>query len=184
MGAVLGSLSPEHEAFIRAQHVFFVATAPSGDAESGGHINLSPKGLDTFRILSPSRVAYLDLTGSGNETAAHVHQNGRLTIMLCAFEGKALILRLYGRGGVVTPADAAWAELAARFDPLPGARQIITLDITRVQTSCGWGVPLLTFAGDRDEMPKWAINKGEDGLREYREKKNRTSIDGIEAPRW
>jgi pyridoxamine 5'-phosphate oxidase-like protein len=172
------TIGPEHRAFIEAQHVFFVATAPS---DGGGHVNLSPKGMDTFRVLSPSRVAYLDLTGSGIETAAHVLQNGRVTFMFCAFDGKPQILRLYGRGRVVRPGERDWGELAPLFPELPGARQLIVADLTRVQTSCGFGVPLMNFAGERDALAKWARAKGEDGLREYRERKNRSSIDGLPA---
>ena len=179
MGAVHESISPELRSFIEAQRVFFVATAP---LEAGGHVNLSPKGMDTFRVLSPTRVAYLDLTGSGNETAAHLAQNGRLTFMFCAFEGKPVILRLYGRGRAVTPASAEWGELSPRFPALPGARQVVVADVTRVQTSCGFGVPRMTFDAERDALVRWAESKGEDGLRRYREQKNRTSIDGLPTP--
>ena len=179
MGAVHGSISAELRAFIEAQRVFFVATAPAGP---GGHVNVSPKGMDTFRVLSPGRVAYLDLTGSGNETAAHLAENGRLTIMFCAFEGKPMILRLYGRGRVVLPASPEWDELMPRFPELPGARQLVVADVTRVQTSCGFAVPLMTFGGERDALVRWAEAKGEDGLRQYRGQKNCASIDGLPAP--
>src|SRR6185295_14139903 len=148
MASALTAISPELEAFIKAQHVFFVATAPS----EGGHVNLSPKGLDTLRILSPTRAGYLDLTGSGNETAAHVTQNGRITIMFCAFEGKPRIVRLYGRGGVVLPGDPGWEALSALFPSLLGVRQIITMDIDRVGSSCGFGVPRLAFVEERPDM--------------------------------
>jgi hypothetical protein len=172
-------ITPQIEEFIRAQALFFVATAPSaGD----GHVNLSPKGLDTLRIVSPSRVAYLDLTGSGNETAAHVSENGRITLMFCAFAGKPNILRLYGRGSVVLPGSAQWPALVERFTMLPGARQIIVCDVDRVQNSCGMAVPLMRFEGHRDGLVKWAAGKGEQGLNEYRIKKNRRSIDGIPIP--
>lgn len=178
MGAALTAISPELEAFIKAQHVFFVGSAPG----EGGHVNVSPKGLDTLRILSPTRVAYLDLTGSGNETAAHVTQNGRLTIMFCAFEGKARIVRLYGRGRVVMPGDGEWAGLAGAFPAQAGARQVIVLEIERVASSCGFGVPRLAFVGERPDLPEWAQRKGETGLEEYRAKVNRVSIDGLPAP--
>ena len=178
MGAPTESISPELKAFIEAQHVFFVATAP---LEAAGHVNLSPKGMNTFRVLGPSRVAYLDLTGSGNETAAHLHQNRRITFMFCAFDGKPTILRLYGRGRVIGPGSSEWAELSQLFPELPGARQIVLADVTRVQTSCGFGVPLMHFTADRDALAKWAEAKGEDGLRRYREQKNRRSIDGLPA---
>jgi hypothetical protein len=173
------ALTPELESFIRAQHIFFVATAPLAH---DGHINLSPKGLDTFRVLSPSRIAYLDFTGSGNETAAHATENGRITLMFCAFEGKPRILRLYGRAEAILPGSAAWAGVSPRFELFPGTRQIIAVEIERVASSCGFGVPLLTYAGERPDMVEWAEKKGIDGLREYRDKKNRVSIDGLPAP--
>ena len=176
MGRAVESITPELRAFIETQHVFFVATAP---LEAGGHVNLSPKGMDTFRVLGPDRVAYLDLTGSGNETAAHLAQNGRVTFMFCAFEGKPQILRLYGTGRVLRPGEAAWGELAGQFPGLPGSRQIVLADVTRVQTSCGFGVPLMRFEGERDALLRWAEAKGEDWLRAYREQKNRVSIDGL-----
>jgi Pyridoxamine 5'-phosphate oxidase len=176
----LTAIPPELEAFIKAQHIFFVATAPS----EGGHINLSPKGLDTLRILSPTRVAYLDLTGSGNETAAHVGQNGRITLMFCAFEGGPGILRIYGRGLVVLPVDAEWAQLASAFPTLPGTRQIVLVEVQRVSRSCGFGVPTMSFEGHRPDMHAWAEKKGQAGLAEYREKKNRVSIDGIAVRGW
>jgi len=179
MGHLLSSITPEVDAFIRDQHLFFVATAPlTGE----GHINLSPKGLDTFRILSPTRVAYLDLTGSGNETAAHVTENGRITLMFCAFAGKPNILRLFGRGRAVLPDSADWPELADQFTLMPGTRQIIVCDVHRVQNSCGWGVPFMTFERHREDLNKSAERKGEEGMRSYREKNNRRSIDGIPAP--
>jgi hypothetical protein len=170
------SISPELRTFVEAQKVFFVATAP---LEPTGHVNLSPKGMDTFRVLSPERVAYLDLTGSGNETAAHLLQNGRITFMFCAFEGKPKILRLYGRRRVVRHVEAEWEPLSALFPPLPGSRQVIVADVTRVQTSCGFGVPLMSFEADRDALVGWAEAKGEEELRRYREQKNRQSIDGL-----
>ena len=179
MGTVHESITPDLRAFIEAQHVFFVATAP---AEASGHVNLSPKGMDTFRVLSPGRVAYLDLTGSGNETAAHLAQNGRVTLMFCAFEGKPRVLRLYGRGRVVRAGTPEWAELSSQFPPLAGARQVVVAEVTRMQTSCGFGVPLMTFAGERDALVRWAEAKGDEGLRRYREQKNAQSIDGLPAP--
>src|SRR2546421_3471475 len=142
MGSATEFITPPLRAFIEAQHLFFVATAPRADA---GHINLSPKGMDTFRVLSPDRVAYLDLTGSGNATAAHVVENGRITFMFCALEGKPMILQLYGRGRAVLADSPQWAELSPLFPQLPGARQIIVADISRVATSCGFGVPMLNF---------------------------------------
>jgi len=162
--------------FIAKQPVFFVASAP---LSAEGHVNLSPKGLDTFRVLVPNRVGYLDMTGSGNETAAHTAENGRITIMFCAFEGPPKILRLFGRGRAVLPGTSEWDEFIPRFEVLQGVRQIIVADIHRVATSCGYGVPLLGEAHDRDQMTKWAASKGEQGLAEYRRQKNTVSIDGL-----
>jgi hypothetical protein len=179
MAAVHPAITPELAAFICAQRIFFVATAPLAAA---GRVNLSPKGLDTFRILAPDRVAYLDLTGSGNETSAHVAENGRITFMFCAFDGKPLILRLYGRGRVILPDAADWPEIAAQFPPHAGARQAILADITRVQTSCGFGLPLLEYRGERDALPRWAQSKGEPALDEYRRKHNARTIDGQPTP--
>ncbi len=179
MGQAFSSITAEIEEFIRTQQIFFVATAPlSGE----GHVNLSPKGLDSFRILSPTRVGYLDLTGSGNETACHVTENGRLTLMFCAFEGKPNILRLYGRGSVVLPGSSQWTSLAANFTLFPGTRQIVVCDVQRVQTSCGMGIPIMRFESTRQALVEWASRKGEEGMAEYRRKKNGKSIDGILAP--
>jgi hypothetical protein len=170
------ALTPELRTFIERQRLFFTATAPlSGEAR----INLSPKGMDTFRVLSDAEVAYLDLTGSGNETAAHIHENGRLTIMFCSFEGKPLILRLYGRGEVVLPPDPAWPELIGQFDEIPGQRQIIRLHIDSVQQSCGFGVPLYAFERHRETLKAWGESKGDDGLQKYWREQNQTSIDGL-----
>jgi hypothetical protein len=179
MAQAFDAISPEAAEFIRRQAMFFVATAP---LSAQGRVNLSPKGLDTFRVVSANRVAYLDMTGSGNETAAHLLENARITFMFCAFEGPARILRLYGQGRVVLPIADEWPELLASFPDIPGARQIILADIDRVQTSCGFAVPLLEFISHRDELTKWAHRKGPAGLAEYREKKNRRSIDGLPAP--
>jgi hypothetical protein len=174
MGRTANEIDTPAREFIEAQHMFFVATAPTR-----GHINLSPKGLDTFRILSPRQVAYADYTGSGVETIAHIRENGRLTIMFCAFEGRANILRLYGTGRVIEPADPDFPQLVPRFGAAPGVRAIIILDITRVSDSCGFGVPLFDFRGHRDQLQSWADKKGDAGLHEYRAKKNATSLDGL-----
>jgi hypothetical protein len=179
MAKILDAITPELASFIEEQTVFFVGTAPLSPS---GHVNLSPKGLDTLRILAPDRVAYLDLTGSGNETSAHLAQNGRITLMFCAFQGPPSILRLYGRGATVLPADAAWDELRPLFPDYPGVRQIITVDVHRVQTSCGFAVPRMELVGDRDTLHRWARNKGEARLAEYRQEKNARSIDGLPAP--
>ncbi|MEW6474739.1 MAG: pyridoxamine 5'-phosphate oxidase family protein [Actinomycetota bacterium] len=163
--------------FLADQPVFFVATAPSG---SDGHINLSPKGVSgTFRILDPGRVAYLDITGSGIETVAHLRDNGRIVLMFCAFSGPPRIVRLHGRGRVVLPGDDDWEDLAARFPPHPGTRSIIAVDLDRVSDSCGFGVPLMTYEGERGQLADWAGRKTEDELADYRAKKNAMSIDGL-----
>jgi hypothetical protein len=175
MGRVLDAITDELAAFIAAQRVFFVATAPT----DGGHVNLSPKGLDTFTVLDPSTVAYLDLTGSGIETVAHLRENGRITIMFCAFDGKPNIVRLYGRGDVVSIGEPEVDALLPRFGPYPGARSVIRVHIDRVSTSCGYGVPLLRYEGERDQLTTWADRRGPDGLVEYRDEKNAASIDGL-----
>lgn len=160
--------------FIAAQHVFFNASAPNQ-----GRINVSPKGLDTFRILSDKRVAYLDLTGSENETAAHVVENGRLTLMFCSFEDKPSILRLYGQGRIVQPRDPQWPELHAHFQTIPGERQIILLDIESIMTTCGFAVPLYEYKGQRTLLSDWSCKMGEERLNEYRRERNQQSIDGL-----
>jgi hypothetical protein len=144
-----------------------------------GRINISPKGLDTFRVLSDWRVGYLDLTGSENETAAHVAENGRLTLMFCSFEGKPLILRLYGRGRVVRPRDAEWQDLRPHFPPLPGDRQIILLDVESIMTTCGFAVPLFEHKGDRSELLEFSRKMGARRMDEYRHERNQRSIDGL-----
>lgn len=179
MAELFDEITERLRAFITAQQMFFVASAP---LSADGHVNLSPKGLDSLRILSPRRVAYLDLTGSGNETSAHLRENGRITLMFCAFAGPPRILRLFGRGDVCLPGSATWDELSPLFDEYPGARQIIVVDVTRVQTSCGYGVPLYDFVGQRDTMIRWANAKGVDGLETYRAEKNARSIDGLPTP--
>jgi hypothetical protein len=178
MGKVLPHITDGLRGFIERQHVFFVATAPL----SGGHVNLSPKGMDSFRVLGPMRVAYLDNVGSGNETAAHVLENRRLIVMFCAFEGSPLILRLYGTGRSVLPGDAEWATLAPQFPARAGVRQIIVAELTRVQTSCGEAVPVYTYRAEREQLIEWAEAKGPDGLAAYQRRKNVRSIDGLPTP--
>lgn len=160
--------------FIGQQQLFFTATAPIE-----GRINLSPKGIDSFRCLDFQRVAYLDLTGSGNETAAHLPQNGRITVMFCSFTDKPLILRLYGRGEVISPGSAQWDNLIDQFTDLPGKRQIISIQLESVQTSCGYGVPIYELQEERSTLLDWSIKKGVDGVRSYQLENNRTSIDGL-----
>lgn len=176
MGNVYPDITPELQVLIEQQPLFFVATAP---LDPSGHVNVSPKGLDCLRVLDPTRVAYLDLTGSGNETSAHLLENGRITFMFCAFDGAPKIVRLYGRGWTVQPDSAEWANLATGFPSYPGIRQIIVADISRVQTSCGYAVPLMEYISERDTLLRWAVAKGEETLIEYRQEKNTRSIDGL-----
>ena len=176
MAKLYDQITDELAEFIRAQPMFFVASAP---LSADGHVNLSPKGLDCFRILSPHRVAYMDGTGSGNETSAHLEESGRITFMFNAFSGPPRILRLYGQGRVVLAGQGDWTTLATQFPPILGARQIIVADITRVQTSCGFGVPEMTFVGYRDMMHRWAETTGETGVVHYQRGNNMTSMDGL-----
>ena len=176
MGKIYDRLDDRLVDFIGRQHVFFVGTAPDSPE---GHLNVSPKGLDTFHILGPQTVAYLDLTGSGIETVAHLRENGRITIMFCAFEGKPLIVRLYGRGRVVEPGDGEWASLIACFPAHPGARSVVVMDVERVADSCGYAVPLYEYKGERSQLLDWADRQGPEALENYRANKNRASIDGL-----
>jgi len=161
-------------AFIQAQPMFFIASAAAD-----GRVNLSPKGLDTFKALSPLMCAYLDITGSGNETAAHSKAGGRATIMFCSFTRNPLVLRLYGRTRVGRRGGALWNELIGHFDPVPGARQVIALDIESVQTACGFGVPLMSLDKARTTLSDHWTAKGEKETQDYQNRKNRVSIDGL-----
>lgn len=161
---------------IREQHVFFVATAPLA---SEGNINLSPKGLDSFRILGPTTVAYLDVVGSGVETIAHLKENGRIVLMFCMFDGPPNIVRLHGRGRAVEPHSPEFSSLAAQFPGYESTRAIIVVEVTRISDSCGFGVPLFAYKGERDQHFAWAQKKGPDGLKAYKQEKNRRSIDGL-----
>ena len=174
MGQQYGELSDTHVAFIARQKMFFVGTATADS-----RVNVSPKGMDSFRVLGKNRVAWLNVTGSGNETAAHVQLLPRMTIMFCSFEGDPLILRLYGKAKAVHPGDPEWDELFPQFAPLPGARQIFDVEVDLVQSSCGMAVPLYDYAGEREMLLDWARKKGDAGIRQYWADKNRTSIDGI-----
>ncbi|TAE24366.1 MAG: pyridoxamine 5'-phosphate oxidase family protein [Candidatus Kapaibacterium sp.] len=176
MPKMFNEITQEHKIFIEKQHLFFVATAP---LQASGHINLSPKGLDSFRVISSTCVAYLDMTGSGNETSAHLLENGRITFMFTAFEGNPLILRLYGQGRVILPEHEEWSALAAHFTVPIGARQIILADVELVQTSCGFGVPLYDFKEERQILTDWAKKQGDDGVRTYQLHNNKASIDGL-----
>ncbi len=178
MGKVYDRIDARLGEFIRSQRVFFVASAPLAAA---GHVNLSPKGLDSLRILGADRVAYLDLVGSGAETLAHARENGRIVFMFCAFEGPPRILRLHGRARVVEPGDPEWRELAGLFPDYPSARSVIVAEISRIADSCGYGVPLYRFEGERSQLGAWAERKGPAGLRRYREEHNRKSLDGLPA---
>ena len=179
MAKFSNSITEKQKAFIEEQHMFFVATSPT---QTEGRINLSPKGLDCFRVLDANTVAYLDLTGSGNETAAHVYQNGRITFMFCSFQEAPNILRLYGQGEVILPGSFEWKALIPSFTLLPGTRQIIKATITQTQDSCGFAVPFMSFEGDRTQLTSWAENMGDEKLDSYRLKKNSASIDGIKIP--
>lgn len=174
MAKFYDEITPELQNFIQEQKLFFTATAPTE-----GRVNLSPKGMDTFRCLTPKQVGYLDVTGSGNETAAHLRENGRMTIMFCSFAGNPLILRLYGHGRAIRPRDAEWDSLMAHFQSLPGERQIILLSVDSVQTSCGFGVPLFDYQGDRSLLVDWAERKGPEGIQTYWREKNQYSIDHL-----
>ncbi|MEZ0368405.1 MAG: pyridoxamine 5'-phosphate oxidase family protein [Candidatus Sericytochromatia bacterium] len=178
MGKFLTLLNQELMDFIRRQPMFFVASAPGAE----GRVNVSPKGLDTLRILGPDSVAYLDLSGSGNETAAHIRDNGRLTLMFCSFGETPLILRLYGRGWVVIQDDSRWDELIGAFEPMAGQRQIIGLAIESVQTSCGFGVPLMELTAQRATLPRHAGKKDAQLLKQQWYGRNAHSIDGLPSP--
>jgi len=176
MGKLHDSIKPVHEEFIKKQHIFFVATAP---LSKDGRVNLSPKGLDCFRVLTTHRVAYMDLISSGNETSAHTRENGRITFMFCSFDQTPQILRLYGKGGTVLPGTSEWEEYADHFTIYPSTRQIIVADIDLIQTSCGFGVPMFEYNAERKMHFEWAEKKGEEGLRKYMMEKNITSLDGL-----
>lgn len=176
MGKFFDSIQPAHKAFAEKQHIFFVATAP---LSKDGRINLSPKGMDSFCILSESKVAYMDVIGSGNETSAHTLENGRITFMFCAFDGPPNILRFYGKGRAVLPDTEGWSELAAYFTIYPSTRQIIVADIDMVQTSCGFGVPFYDYVGERTFHFDWASKKSVESLSDYVSEKNTVSVDGL-----
>jgi hypothetical protein len=183
MGKQSIGLDDRLRAFVAAQRMFFVASAPAGSA---GHVNCSPKGLDSFRVLDERTVAWLDFVGSGAETIAHLRENGRICVMFCAFDGLPKILRLHGRGRVVEPADAGWQALLAHFAERPKAalRAILVVDVQRIAESCGFGVPLYQHVGERDQMTAWAEKKGAAGAADYQRQNNRTSLDGLPALRW
>lgn len=174
MGKRIEALTPELKDFINQQKIFFVATAMEK-----GRVNLSPKGMDTVRVLSPQRVVWLNVTGSGNETATHLQHLNRITVMFCAFEGKPMILRLYGTAKVYHERDGEWKDYIHLFPEQPGSRQIIDINIDLVQTSCGMAVPFMDFREERTELKAWAEKQGEEKLVDYRKNKNTMSLDGI-----
>lgn len=176
MGKRYESISTELASWIRQQHVFFVATAP---LSRDGHVNTSPKGLDCFRVLAPDHVAYLDVTGSGAETIAHLRENGRIVLMFCAFSGPPKIVRLHGQGSVITRSSADWDEWMSRFPAQGAPRSVISVAVTRVSDSCGYGVPTMDFKADRDVFDRWVATKGAHTLPAYRREKNASSIDGL-----
>ncbi|MCF6355368.1 MAG: pyridoxamine 5'-phosphate oxidase family protein [Candidatus Polarisedimenticolaceae bacterium] len=173
MGKTYPEISNKHQEFIQAQQMFFVATAPKG-----GHLNLSPKGLESLHIINSNRVLWLNYTGSSNETAAHLREDDRMTIMFCAFEGDPKILRLYGHARTIHPRDDDWEALLQHFPDTAGARQLIEMDVELVHTSCGFGVPLYSYRGQRDTLTRWIDKKGEVGITQYWADRNVQSLDG------
>lgn len=176
MGKEYTEIDDRIQKWISRQHVFFVATAPlSGD----GLVNCSPKGLDSFRVLGPRKIGYVDTGGSGIETVAHLRENGRIVIMMCAFDGPPKIFRFYGRGRAIEPHHADFAMTLAEFPQLPAARNIVVIDVERIFDSCGYGVPLFKFEKDRDSLPNYFAGQSEDEILAYRENRNATSLDGL-----
>lgn len=176
MATFYSSIEPQLVDFIKGQQVFFVATAAPE-----GRVNVSPKGLDSFRVLEPNRVVWSNQTGSGNETAAHVSLNQRMTIMFCSFDAKPWILRLYGRARMIQPGDEDWNQMNGLFPPLVGTRQVFDVAVDEAMTACGFGVPLYEYTGQRETMELWAQNKGPQGLLDYQRRKNSRSIDGFDT---
>jgi hypothetical protein len=176
MGKTRSMIDDEARRFIEAQHIFFVASAP---LDPDGHVNLSPKGLDTFRILGPTTVAYVDFNGSGVETIAHLKENGRIVLMFCVFQGPPNIFRLYGLGRAVEPHEFEFAALMENFPAYETMRSIIVIEVTRVTDSCGYGVPRFKYEGEREQLAAWARKQGPEGLQAYRDRKNQVSIDGL-----
>jgi len=174
MSKFYNKITPRLQKFIEAQKIFFVATAPNS-----GRINLSPKGMDSFRVIEKNRVLWLNVTGSGNETAAHLLENKRITIMFCAFEGAPNILRLYGKGKEIKEGDTSWEELISLFPETPGTRQIFDISIDSAQTSCGMSIPFFEYKSERNELNDWAKEKGKEGIKAYWATKNQKSIDGL-----
>ncbi|HVU25676.1 MAG TPA: pyridoxamine 5'-phosphate oxidase family protein [Opitutus sp.] len=176
MGKLYDTLTPELRAWLAEQKVFFVATAP---LDAAGHVNCSPKGGDTFRVLGDRAAAYLDLTGSGIETVSHLQENGRIVLMFCAFDGGPKIVRLHGHGEVLMPSHPDFAAVSVAFPALPGVRAIVRVTVDRISDSCGFGVPQMEFVAARDTLGRWAEKQGDTGLAAYRQEKNSLSIDGL-----
>ncbi len=176
MAKFYDKLTPRLQTFIKHQKIFFVATAPEE-----GRINLSPKGMDSLRVLDDDRILWLNVTGSGNETAAHLLENPRITIMMCSFEGAPNILRIYGQGRSIHPVDEEWSDVVDLFPKTPGTRQIFDISIDSIQTSCGMSIPYFDYKGEREQLNDWAKEKGQDGIQQYWKEKNRLSIDGKET---
>ena len=173
MGKQFKALSSQHIAFIKDQKLFFVATAAAE-----GKVNLSPKGIDTLRVISPTEIIWLNLTGSGNETAAHIRENSRMTLMWCSFDEKPLILRSYGHASCFHAEEEGWKKYYSFFPDYTGARQVFHLQVDLVQTSCGFGVPRFDYIGERDNLKDWAKKKGRSGIKAYWDDRNRSSLDG------
>lgn len=174
MAKQFDKIEEDHRRFIAVQHIFFV-----GSAAPGGRVNISPKGMDSLRVLGPSRILWRNLTGSGNETAGHLRQINRMTLMWCGFEKRPLILRAYGAARTLHPRDSEFAELNEHFPDTPGVRQIYDMTVDLVQTSCGYAVPFFDYSGERDVLEKWAEAKGPDGIATYWDARNQETIDGL-----
>jgi hypothetical protein len=174
MGQQYSEISDKQISFIEQQKIFFVATATEDS-----RVNISPKGMDSLRVIDSNRVIWLNVTGSGNETSAHIQQLPRMTLMFCAFEGDPMILRLYGKAKVIHANDPEWHTLYSQFNPIPGARQIFDLTVDLVQTSCGMAVPFYDYVEERDQLKDWATKKGDAGIKQYWEQKNQLSLDGV-----
>jgi len=177
LGKIFTAIDDELSAWLAAQHLFFVATAPAG---AGGHVNCSPKGCDSFRVLGPTTIGYVDFTGSGVETIAHLRDNGRIVVMFCAFEGAPRIVRLHGKGTVLRPDHEEFAGMLQRFKQRAlGVRAILRIEVTRISDSCGFGVPFYSFEGDRETLVNWGDKKGAAGVAKYWREKNATSLDDL-----
>ncbi len=181
MGKEFEAIDDRLQRWIEKQRMFFVATAP---LDENGHVNCSPKGLDSLRVLGPRQLAYVDLGGSGIETVAHLRENRRITIMLCAFDGPPKIFRFYGRGRAVEPGDSEFNDLVARFPEQPSVRNIIVVDVDRIMDSCGYGVPEFDFRKDRESMANWINSKTDEELAQYRRDNNTESLDGLPGLRF